>query len=146
MAAYALISMERYADALPHLEASQALFEALDEPYYVCWVLHRLGYVHSNLNNTDKGIEYTEQSLALARVTHNRVALVICLYNLGSDYILDSDYVKGTAVRCGSAPRRHRDRTSMPNRPCVQFVSPVCLLSRRLHHQPGLCRALTDDH
>ena len=95
MAAYALISMDRYADALPHLEASKALFEALDEPYYVCWVLHRLGHVHSNLNNIDKGIEYTEQSLALARVSHNRVALVICLYNLGSDYILDSDYVKG---------------------------------------------------
>jgi predicted ATPase/DNA-binding CsgD family transcriptional regulator len=95
MAAYALISMDRYADALPHLEASQALFEALDEPYYVCWVLHRLGHVHSNLNNPEKGIQYTEQSLALARVSHNRVALVICLYNLGSDYILDSDYVKG---------------------------------------------------
>jgi predicted ATPase/DNA-binding CsgD family transcriptional regulator len=95
MAAYALISMDRYADALPRLESSQALFEALDEPYYVCWVLHRLGYVHSNLNNIDKGTAYTEQSLALARVSHNRVALVICLYNLGSDYILDSDYIKG---------------------------------------------------
>ena len=95
MAAYALISMDRYADALPHLETSQVLFEALDEPYYVCWVLHRLGHVYSNLNNHAKGIEYTEQSLALARVSHNRVALVICLYNLGSDYMLDSDYVKG---------------------------------------------------
>lgn len=95
MAAYALISMDRYAEALPLLEASQALFEALDEPYYVCWVLHRLGHVHSNLNNIEQGIEYTEQSLALARSSHNRVALVICLYNLGSDYILESDYVKG---------------------------------------------------
>ncbi|MDQ2997924.1 MAG: tetratricopeptide repeat protein, partial [Chloroflexota bacterium] len=95
MAAYALISMDRYADALPHLETSKAPFEALDEPYYICWVLHRLGHVYSNLNNPKKGIEYTEQSLALARSSHNRVALVICLYNLGSDYILDSDYVKG---------------------------------------------------
>jgi ATP/maltotriose-dependent transcriptional regulator MalT len=95
MAAYALISMDRYGDALPHLETSKALFEALDEPYYICWVLHRLGYVYSNLNNPDKGAEYTEQSLALARISHNRVALVICLYNLGSDYILGSDYVKG---------------------------------------------------
>ena len=67
MAAYALMSMQRYAEALPHLETSQALFEALDEPYYVCWALHRLGYVYYNLNNTDKEIEYTEQSLALAR-------------------------------------------------------------------------------
>ena len=95
MAAYAMISMQRYAEALPHLETSQALFEAIDEPYYVCWVLHRLGYVYSNLNNIDRGNEYTEQSLALARATHNRVALVICLYNLGSDYILGGDYVKG---------------------------------------------------
>jgi predicted ATPase/DNA-binding CsgD family transcriptional regulator len=95
MAAYALMSMDRYADALPHLETSQALFEALDEPYYICWVLHRLGHVYSNLNNPRKGIQYTEQSLALARISHNRVALVICLYNLGSDYILDCDYIKG---------------------------------------------------
>ncbi len=95
MAAYALMSMERHAEALPHLETSKVLFEELDEPYYVCWVLHRLGYVYTNLDNPNKGIEYTEQSLALARVSHNRVALVICLYNLGSDYILDSDYVKG---------------------------------------------------
>ena len=68
MAAYALISMDRYAEALPHLEASKALFEALDEPYYVCWVLHRLGHVYDNLNNPEKGTEYTEQSLALARL------------------------------------------------------------------------------
>jgi predicted ATPase/DNA-binding CsgD family transcriptional regulator len=95
MAAYALISLQRFAEAAPHLETSQALFEALDEPYYVCWVLHRLGHVYSNLSDPAKGIAYTEQSLALARVSHNRVALVICLYNLGSDYILDSDYVIG---------------------------------------------------
>ena len=55
MAAYALISMQRYADALPHLETSQALFDALDEPYYVCWVLHRLGYVYNNLNEIEQG-------------------------------------------------------------------------------------------
>src|SRR6266498_3667017 len=76
MAAYAMISTQRYADALRHLESSQALFEALDEPYYVCWVLHRIGYVYYNLNNPAKEIEYTEQSLVLARATHNRVALV----------------------------------------------------------------------
>ena len=69
MAAYALMSMQRYAEALPHLETSKALFEALDEPYYVCWVLHRLGYVYYNLNNTGKGIEYTEQSL-VTRTSH----------------------------------------------------------------------------
>jgi predicted ATPase/DNA-binding CsgD family transcriptional regulator len=95
MAAYALISMDCYADAVPHLETSKALFEEIDEPYYICWVLHRLGYVYSNLNNPDKGTKYTEQSLALARSSHNRVALVICLYNLGSDYMLESEYVKG---------------------------------------------------
>jgi ATP/maltotriose-dependent transcriptional regulator MalT len=95
MAANALLSMDRNAEAIPYLEASKALFEALDEQYYVCWVLHRLGHVYSNLNDPAKGTKYTEQSLALARVTHNRVALVICLYNLGSDYILESDYVKG---------------------------------------------------
>jgi predicted ATPase/DNA-binding CsgD family transcriptional regulator len=95
MAAYALNNMRRYAEALPHLETSQALFNAMDEPYYVCWVLHRLGYVYYNLNNSDKGNAYTEQSLSLARVMHNQIALVICLYNLGSDYILNGDYVKG---------------------------------------------------
>jgi predicted ATPase/DNA-binding CsgD family transcriptional regulator len=95
MAAYALISMARDAEALPHLESSQALFEALSEPYYVSWTLHRLGYVHYNLNNSALANKYTEQSLALARATHNRVALVICLYNLGSFYILESDYVNG---------------------------------------------------
>ena len=55
MAAYAMMSMQRYAEALPHLETSQALFEALNEPYYVCWALHRLGYVYYNLNNTGTG-------------------------------------------------------------------------------------------
>ena len=69
MAAYALMRMQRYAEALPHLETSQALFEAIDEPYYVCWVLHRLGYVYYNLNNTGKWIEYTEQSL-VTRTRH----------------------------------------------------------------------------
>jgi predicted ATPase/DNA-binding CsgD family transcriptional regulator len=95
MAAFAMISMHRYTDALPHLETSQALFEAIDEPYYVCWVLHRLGYIYYNLNDHDTANDYTEQSLALARVIHNRAALVTCLYNLGSDYILNSNYVKG---------------------------------------------------
>jgi predicted ATPase/DNA-binding CsgD family transcriptional regulator len=95
MTAYVLISTERYADALPHLETSKALFEAINEPYYVCWVLHRMGYVYGSLNNIDKIKIYTELSLALARVTHNRVALFICLYNLGSDYILYGDYLKG---------------------------------------------------
>ncbi|MEO8392003.1 MAG: LuxR C-terminal-related transcriptional regulator [Chloroflexota bacterium] len=95
MVAYAMLSMRRYANALPHLETSQGLFEAIDEPYYVSWVLHRLGYAYSNLNNLDKGNEYTEQSLALARVTHNRIALITCLYNLGSNYILYSRYIEG---------------------------------------------------
>ncbi len=93
--AYILINTERYAEALPHLESSQALFEAIDEPYYLCWVLHRLGYVYSSLNDTEKSIAYTEQSLALARVSHDRSALVICLFNLGSDYLLTGDTVRG---------------------------------------------------
>jgi predicted ATPase/DNA-binding CsgD family transcriptional regulator len=95
MAAYALMRMQRYAEALPHVETSHALFEEIDEPFYVCWVLHRLGYVYYNLNNTGKWIEYTEQSLSLARVTHDRFALVTCLYTLGSVYILNGDYIKG---------------------------------------------------
>ena len=95
MTGYVMISMQRYSDALPHLEASQALFDELEEPYYVCWVLHRLGYVYTNLNDIERGNDYTERSLALARVTHNRFALVICLYNLGSDDILRGDYEKG---------------------------------------------------
>jgi predicted ATPase/DNA-binding CsgD family transcriptional regulator len=95
MAAYVMLSTQRYADALPHLETSHALFEALNEPYYICWVLHRLGYVYFNLNNKDAANDYTEQSLALARVTQDRVAQATCLYNLGSDSILNGDYVKG---------------------------------------------------
>jgi tetratricopeptide (TPR) repeat protein len=95
MAAYALTRMQRYADALPHVKTSHALFEAMNEPYYVCWALHRLGYAHYNLNNTGKWIEYTEQSLSLARDTHDRFALVTCLYTLGSVSILNGDYAKG---------------------------------------------------
>src|SRR5581483_2136740 len=76
MAAFARISMHRYTDALPYLEASLELFEALDEPYYVCWVLHRLGYIYYNLNDHETANKYTEQSLALARLTQNRAALV----------------------------------------------------------------------
>ncbi len=95
MAAYAMISTQRYVEALPHLETSRALFEAVNEPYYVCWVLHRIGYVYYNLKDSTGANDYTEQSLTLARATHNRVAHVICLYNLGSDYILSSDYIKG---------------------------------------------------
>jgi predicted ATPase/DNA-binding CsgD family transcriptional regulator len=95
MTAYAMISMKRPDDAIAHLEISQALFTSINEPYYVCWVLHRMGYVYFNLNQTEPAKRYTEQSLVLARLSHNRVALVICLYNLGSDYILSGDYVKG---------------------------------------------------
>lgn len=95
MASYALMGMKRAAEAIPHLEASKALFEALGEPYYMCWVLSRMGYLYAALNNPDKEIEYSEQSLALARAMHNRFALFSCLYNLGSDYILNGDYVTG---------------------------------------------------
>ncbi|HEU5088606.1 MAG TPA: LuxR C-terminal-related transcriptional regulator, partial [Roseiflexaceae bacterium] len=80
------------ADALPLLQKSKTLFETLGEPYYVCWVLSRLGYLYAALNQPDKEIEHTEQSLALARSMHNRFALFSCLYNLGSDYILNGDY------------------------------------------------------
>jgi predicted ATPase/DNA-binding CsgD family transcriptional regulator len=93
MASYALMGMQRSAEALPHLETSKALFESLGEPYYVCWALSRMGYLYAALNNPDKEIEYSEQSLALARAMHNRFALFSCLYNLGSDYILNGDYV-----------------------------------------------------
>src|SRR5215208_2806854 len=92
MASYALMGMKRSVEALPHLETSQALFESLGEPYYVCWTLSRLGYLYAALNNPDKEIEYSEQSLALARAMHNRFALFSCLYNLGSDYILNGYY------------------------------------------------------
>jgi predicted ATPase/DNA-binding CsgD family transcriptional regulator len=95
MAAYALLYMQRYREALPHLETSHALFAAINEPYYGCWALQRLGYVSYNLNNIGKWRAYTEQSLALARATHNRFAHVNCLYNLGSVYLLSGDYVKG---------------------------------------------------
>lgn len=95
MIAYALIGMRRYAEAIPSLESSKTLFETVNEPYYVCWVLHRLGYTYSNFKRSEKGRGYTEQSLVLARAAHNRLALVICLYNLGSDFILKGDYLKG---------------------------------------------------
>jgi ATP/maltotriose-dependent transcriptional regulator MalT len=95
MAAYVLISMQRSAEALPRLEASQALFEELDEPYYLCWVLHRMGYVYYNLKQNAQATAYTEQSFALARASHNRVALVVCLCNLGLKYILNGTYAKG---------------------------------------------------
>ncbi len=94
MTAYVLINTERYAEALPHAENSQELFEAINEPYYTSWALHRIGYVYGSLNNSAKVNEYTEQSLALARTSFNRVALFICLFNLGSDYILNGDHLK----------------------------------------------------
>jgi predicted ATPase/DNA-binding CsgD family transcriptional regulator len=94
MAAYALMSMQRYAEALPRLEGSLARFEALGEQYYVCWVLHRLGYVFYNLNDPVKGNEYTEHCLTLARATDNLVPLVNCLNNLSSDYVLKGNYVQ----------------------------------------------------
>jgi ATP/maltotriose-dependent transcriptional regulator MalT len=93
--AYVMIIKGRYSEALSCVETSRMLFEAINEPYYICWVLHRLGYVHFFLNDIDKSIEYTEQSLSLARSTQNVSALVICLYNLGSDYMLKGDFIKG---------------------------------------------------
>ena len=146
MAAYAMISMGRDVEALPHLETSKALFEAIDEPYYVCWVLHRLGYVYANLNNLDKEIEYTQQSLSLARVTHDRFALIICLYNLGSDYILNGDYAQGKHYGTEALQVASRVRTSVPNRPCAKSVSSRCLLSGRLPRLSGICRAFPDHH
>lgn len=95
MASYALMGLQRHADALGHLQTGFALFEALNEPYYVCWALSRMGYVYAALNDPDSEIAYSEQSLALARGMHNRFALFSCLYNLGSDYILNGDYETG---------------------------------------------------
>lgn len=95
MAGYALGGMGRRAEVAPHLEASRALFEKLGEPYYVAWALSRLGYLYAVLNDPDKEIVYTEQSLAIARTMHNRFVLFTCLYNLGSDYILNGDYSTG---------------------------------------------------
>ncbi len=92
---FAFIGMQRYAEALPSLQASLELFEAVDDPYYVSWVLHRLGYVYYNLNEPDEANTYTEQSLALARITHNRATLVTCLLNLGSYCLKNSQYIKG---------------------------------------------------
>lgn len=95
MAGYALMGMQRPAEALPQLERSKALFEALGEPFFVSWALSRLGYLYAALHNPDKEIEAMEQSLALARPMLNRFALFSCLYNLGSDYILNGDYLTG---------------------------------------------------
>jgi ATP/maltotriose-dependent transcriptional regulator MalT len=93
VASYALMGVGRPAEALPRAETSRTLFEALGEPFYIAWALSRLGYLYAAVNNPDKEIEVTEQSLALARPMHNRFALFSCLYNLGSDYILNGDYV-----------------------------------------------------
>lgn len=95
MYGYTLINTNRFAEALPHLETSRMQFESIHEPYYVCWVLHRIGYAYSNFNESEKSDMYTEQSLVLARATHNWVALAVCLYNLGSSYIFNGDYVRG---------------------------------------------------
>ncbi len=95
MAGYALMGMQRPAEALAHLERSKALFEALGEPFFVSWALSRLGYLYAALHDPDKEIAAMEQSLALARAMHNRFALFSCLYNLGSDYILNGDYITG---------------------------------------------------
>jgi ATP/maltotriose-dependent transcriptional regulator MalT len=95
MAAYITINTQQYKETLTHLETSKMLFEAINEPYYVSWVLHRLGFVHYNLKNNDLASKYTEQSLALARITFNRGAEVICLHNLGTVYTLNGDYLKG---------------------------------------------------
>ncbi len=93
--AFALIVMHRYDEALPPLEASLELFESVNDPYYASWALHRLGYVYYNLNQPDKANKYTEESLALARITHNRATLVTCLLNLGSYCLKNSQYAKG---------------------------------------------------
>ena len=61
MVGYVKISMGLYNEALPHLKAAQVLFDELDEPYYLCWVLHRLGYVSNKLNDVEQGNAYTEQ-------------------------------------------------------------------------------------
>ncbi|HEX5688708.1 MAG TPA: hypothetical protein VFX76_01845, partial [Roseiflexaceae bacterium] len=95
MASYALAGLGRGPDALQHAESSRLRFEALHEPYYVSWSLSRKGYIYAGLNDPDKEIESTEQSLAIARSIQNRFVLFSCLYNLGSDYILNGDYVTG---------------------------------------------------
>ncbi len=95
MVAYALISMERDVDALTHLEKSRALFEELDEPFYVGWVFSRLAYVYFDLNQYDQAFEYAQQSLTLAQIVRNRFALVVCLYFFGLGSILRGDYVNG---------------------------------------------------
>jgi predicted ATPase/DNA-binding CsgD family transcriptional regulator len=94
MAAYVMFYTQRYVDAVSHLETSKGIFESIHEPYYVAWVLHRLGYAYAWLHDPDREIQYAEQSLSLARQAQDRFSLGICLYNLGSDYILKGDYTK----------------------------------------------------
>lgn len=95
MASYALMGLRRAVEALPHLEKGKAIFESLDEPFYTCWALSRMGYLYADVNRPDQAIRFLEQSLLLARTMHNRFGLVSCLYNLGSDYILNGDYITG---------------------------------------------------
>ncbi len=96
MVAYVLVCMERDVDALAHLEKSRALFEELDEPFYVGWVFSRLAYAYFDLNDYNQAFTYAQQSLSLAQIVRNRFALVVCLYFFGLSSILRGDYVNGT--------------------------------------------------
>jgi predicted ATPase len=95
MRGYVAISMGRSDEALHFLEASREGFHRLGEPYYESWVLHRIGFAYMNLGDHERYLELTEASLELARTAHNEVAVVNCLYNLGSDYLLSGLYRKG---------------------------------------------------
>ena len=96
MIAYVLVCMERDVDALSHLEKSKALFEELDEPFYVGWVVSQLARAYFDLNDYDQAFGYAQQSLALAQIVRNRFALVVCDYFFGLGSILRGDYVNGT--------------------------------------------------
>ncbi|MBI1278810.1 MAG: tetratricopeptide repeat protein [Anaerolineaceae bacterium] len=117
---YVMNGLQRYSEALTHFETSKTQFEAINEPYYTCWALHRLGYVYASFNDLEKSTRFTEQSLILARSSHNRVALVICLYNLGSDCILEGDYPKGKT-----------------------YCEEALLIARETHHQGQIAHALS---
>ena len=100
-------------------EKSLKLYRELDEPYYLVRALHRVAYTLSN-DNTIEGIglqefiEFTSESLQLARQIGSRVDEALTLSNLSTGMLALGDY-EGAAKNLRQAvslAREVGDRTS----------------------------------
>jgi predicted ATPase len=95
---YARIAIAQHHDyrkALDLFKYALSLWQRVEYPGHISFMLHRIGYCYLALGEIDKGIDYTQQSINVWLEMGNATPIPIVLYNLGIAYISKDEYEKG---------------------------------------------------